>query len=127
MEAYAGKQCVGIDLHRRRTVIVRTTEGGEVLEAVRIVNDVERLASVLARALPADQRHRLKVSSQVSGLKWMSRSVRRVLSSRTVAGRRATVIHLGYSLPSTSSGLPASSGGPPSNACCLTLLQVGFT
>jgi transposase len=50
MEAYAGKQFVGIDLHRRRTVIVRTTEAGEVLETVRIVNDVERLASVLARA-----------------------------------------------------------------------------
>ena len=49
MEAYAGRQFVGIDLHRRRTVIVRTTEGGEVLESVRIVNDVERLASVMAR------------------------------------------------------------------------------
>jgi len=31
-------------------VIVRTTEAGEVLEAVRIVNDVQRLASVMARA-----------------------------------------------------------------------------
>src|SRR5664280_3482400 len=50
MEAYAGLQFVGIDLHRRRTVIVRTTEAGEVLEAVRIVNDVQRLASVMARA-----------------------------------------------------------------------------
>src|ERR1035437_3975634 len=50
MEAYARKQFVGIDLHRRRTVIVRTTEAGEVLEAVRIVNDVQRLASVMARA-----------------------------------------------------------------------------
>src|SRR5665811_1798513 len=50
MEAYAGKQFVGIDLHRRRTVIVRITEAGEVLEAVRIVNDVQRLASVMARA-----------------------------------------------------------------------------
>ena len=48
MEAYAGLQYVGIDLHRRRTVIVRTTEAGEVLEAVRIVNDVQRLASVMA-------------------------------------------------------------------------------
>ena len=37
-------------LHRRRTVIVRTTESGEVLETVRIVNDVQRLASVMARA-----------------------------------------------------------------------------
>jgi hypothetical protein len=50
MEAYARKQYVGIDLHRRRSVIARTTEAGEVLEAVRIVNDVERLASVMARA-----------------------------------------------------------------------------
>jgi transposase len=50
MEAYAGQQFVGMDLHRRRSVIVRTTEGGEVLETVRIVNDVERLASVIARA-----------------------------------------------------------------------------
>src|SRR6185503_17881546 len=50
MEGYAGKQFVGIDLHRRRTVIVRTTEAGEVLETVRIVNEVERLASVMARA-----------------------------------------------------------------------------
>ena len=50
MEAYAGKQHVGIDLHRRRTVIVRTTASGEVLEVVRIVNDVQQLASVIARA-----------------------------------------------------------------------------
>src|ERR1019366_6062184 len=50
MEAYAGKQYVGIDLHRRRSVIVRTTEAGEVLEAVRIAGDVERLASVMDRA-----------------------------------------------------------------------------
>jgi hypothetical protein len=30
-------------------MIVRTTEAGEVLETVRIVNDVQRLASVMAR------------------------------------------------------------------------------
>jgi len=50
MSEYAGKQFVGIDLHRRRSVIVRTTESGEVLEAVRILNDVDRLNSVIARA-----------------------------------------------------------------------------
>lgn len=49
MESYAGKQFVGIDLHRRRSVIVRTTDTGEVLESVRILNDAERLASVLQR------------------------------------------------------------------------------
>jgi transposase len=47
---YAGQQFVGIDLHRRRSVIVRTTESGEVLEAVQILNDVDRLNSVMERA-----------------------------------------------------------------------------
>ncbi|MDQ4054287.1 MAG: hypothetical protein M3237_16495 [Actinomycetota bacterium] len=41
MSEYAGKQVIGIDLHRRRSVIVRTTETGEVLETVRILNDAE--------------------------------------------------------------------------------------
>jgi transposase len=50
MSEYAGKQFVGIDLHRRRSVIVRTTDTGEVLESVRILNDVDRLRSVMANA-----------------------------------------------------------------------------
>jgi transposase len=50
MEAYAGTQFVGIDLHRRRSVIVRTDDKGEVLETTRIVNDVDRLLDVLGRA-----------------------------------------------------------------------------
>ena len=50
MEGYAGQQFVGIDLHRRRTVVVRTTAAGEVLESTRIVNDVDRLTDVIARA-----------------------------------------------------------------------------
>ena len=50
MSEYAGQQFVGIDLHRRRSVIVRTTECGEVLETVRIVNDVDRLNCVIDRA-----------------------------------------------------------------------------
>jgi hypothetical protein len=49
MSEYAGQQFVGIDLHRRRSVIVRTTHAGEVLEAVRIVNDVGSLERVIAR------------------------------------------------------------------------------
>lgn len=40
MEGYAGTQLVGIDLHRRRSAIVRMTDTGQVLEAVRIHNDV---------------------------------------------------------------------------------------
>jgi transposase len=50
MEGYAGQQFVGIDLHRRRTVVVRTTAAGEVLECARIVNDVGRLTDVIVRA-----------------------------------------------------------------------------
>ena len=50
MSEYAGHQFVGIDLHRRRTVMVRTTDAGEVLESVRIPNDVDSLNRVLARA-----------------------------------------------------------------------------
>jgi transposase len=50
MKGYAGKQFVGIDLHRRRSVIVRTTAAGEPLETVRITNDVASLKAVMARA-----------------------------------------------------------------------------
>ena len=49
-EDYAGRQIVGMDLHRRRSVLVRMTEAGERLETVRIVNDPDRLAAVMARA-----------------------------------------------------------------------------
>lgn len=50
MEGYAGQQYVGMDLHRRRSVLVRMTAAGEVLERVQIVNDAERLTEVIARA-----------------------------------------------------------------------------
>lgn len=41
---------VGIDLHRRRSVIVRKTASGEPIETVRIDNDPTGLAAVIARA-----------------------------------------------------------------------------
>jgi transposase len=50
VEGYVGQQYVGIDLHRRRTVIVRTSADGEVLEAVRIANNADTLAEVISRA-----------------------------------------------------------------------------
>jgi len=49
-EQYEGRQYVGMDLHRRRSVLVRMTEAGDRLETVRIVNDPERLAAVMSRA-----------------------------------------------------------------------------
>jgi transposase len=39
-----------MDLHRRRSVLVRMTEAGEHLETVRISNDPEYLCAVMARA-----------------------------------------------------------------------------
>ena len=39
MEAYAGQQFVGIDLHRRRSVMVRMDAADGVLEKVQILND----------------------------------------------------------------------------------------
>ncbi len=49
-EAYEGKQIVGIDWHRRRSVVVRMTEAGQRLETVRISNDPEYLRQVMGRA-----------------------------------------------------------------------------
>ena len=46
------RQYVGIDLHRRRSVIVRMTEAGETLSTVSIDNDPVALALEVARAGP---------------------------------------------------------------------------
>jgi transposase len=48
-EPYTG-QYLGFDLHRRRSVIVRTTAAGELLEAVQFTNSPLALAEVLTRA-----------------------------------------------------------------------------
>ena len=49
-EDYDGQQFVGIDLHRRRSVIARLTESGELLGWVRIANDRDYLATAMAAA-----------------------------------------------------------------------------
>ncbi len=50
MSEYAGQQFVGIDLHRRRSVIVERPSPGKCWSRSRIVNDVESLDRVIARA-----------------------------------------------------------------------------
>ncbi|MFI2071945.1 hypothetical protein ACH472_53115 [Streptomyces mirabilis] len=50
MSEYDGHQYVGIDLHRRRSVIVRQTDQGEQLSAVRIVNDPVALGLQIEQA-----------------------------------------------------------------------------
>jgi len=48
-EAYDGRQVVGMDLHRRRSVLVRMTMDGRRLETARIGNSPSALRAVLAR------------------------------------------------------------------------------
>ncbi len=49
MDEYAGRQYVGVDLHRRHSVIVRMTPAGDRLgAAVRIDNDPFTLAQLVA-------------------------------------------------------------------------------
>src|SRR5689334_13944543 len=48
--SYDGRQVVGIDLHRRRSVIVRMTEDGRKLETVRITNSPAALRAEIAKA-----------------------------------------------------------------------------
>jgi transposase len=47
---YDGPQIVGIDLHRRRSVIVRMDPTGQRLDTVRIDNDPVALAAQIAKA-----------------------------------------------------------------------------
>ncbi len=55
MEDYDGRQVVGMDLHRRRSVLVRMTEDGRRLGSARIINSPEALRRELARAGRAPQ------------------------------------------------------------------------
>jgi hypothetical protein len=48
--AYDGRQIVGMDLHRRRSVLVRMTEDGRRLGTARITNSAAELRREIARA-----------------------------------------------------------------------------
>ncbi|MGW3941581.1 IS110 family transposase [Streptomyces phaeochromogenes] len=50
MSEYDGHQYVGVDLHRRRSVIVRQPEDGVQLSAVRILNDPVALGLQIEQA-----------------------------------------------------------------------------
>jgi hypothetical protein len=50
VEAYDGPQIVGMDLHRRRSVLVRMTGDGRKLGTARIANSPARLAAEIRRA-----------------------------------------------------------------------------
>src|SRR5881275_2802824 len=48
--AYDGPQIVGMDLHRRRSVLVRMTADGKKLETARITNSAAELRREIAKA-----------------------------------------------------------------------------
>ena len=75
MSEYDGKQFVGIDLHRQRSVIVRQTDAGEQLAVARIVNDPVALALQIEKAGRAP-------GGGAGGNLWL------VLGGRRPAGRR---------------------------------------
>ena len=50
MEAYDGPQIVGMDLHRRRSVLVRMAGDGRKLGTARIASSPARLAAEIRRA-----------------------------------------------------------------------------
>ena len=55
VEAYDGPQIVGMDLHRRRSVLVRMAEDGRKLGTARIANSPARLAAEIRRSGPQPQ------------------------------------------------------------------------
>ncbi len=48
--AYDGREVVGMDLHRRRSVLARMTPDGRKLETMQITNSPEELRRQIARA-----------------------------------------------------------------------------
>ena len=55
-EAPMEREYVGIDFHRRRSVIVRLNAAGEKLSSVRVANDPLVIAAAVAEAGPDAQR-----------------------------------------------------------------------
>jgi hypothetical protein len=54
-ERHDGRQIVGLDLHRHRTVMVPMTAEGERLEVARFPNDPVVLREQVAKARPAPE------------------------------------------------------------------------
>ncbi len=55
MEDEVSRQYVGIDLHRRRSVIVRMNDEGQVLGIDQVLNDPVALSPAVAKAGPGPE------------------------------------------------------------------------
>ena len=59
-------------------------------------------------------------------MSWLEQAVSRVLFLTAVTCQQVTIIHLGSSLPMTSSNQPGGTGGPPLTPPYSVLLLAGF-
>lgn len=114
MEAYVGQQFVGIDLHRRRSVIMRTTATGELLESVRILNSADRLAEVMTRAGQSPE----VVLEATYGWYWAVDALQATGSRRPRCGNCGSWCATAPSwLPCAATARPRSTRSWPSAAC----------
>src|ERR1017187_6437416 len=75
--AYDGRQVVGMDLHRRRSVLVRMTEDGRRLGTARITNSPAELRREIARAgRPRRWCWRPRTGGTGGGTRWRRRARR---------------------------------------------------
>jgi hypothetical protein len=83
------RQYVGIDFHRRRSVLVRKSAAGEKLSSVRVANDPWALAAVIADAGP-ERRSRRPMAGIGS---WIGSGAGRDGASREPSGLRGNQCH----------------------------------
>ena len=62
------RQYVGIDFHRRRSVIVRKSADGEKLSSVRVANDPLAIAAAVAEAGPVPE---VVIKRPMAGIGWL--------------------------------------------------------
>src|SRR4051812_29604584 len=90
-ERYDGREIVGLDLHRHRTVMARMTPAGEGVEAARFANDAGVLAAPVATAGPG-QVWRLEAGYGVLGaVGWVAQPALSVQGLAALGGRWGSV------------------------------------
>jgi len=104
------KQYVGIDLHRRRSVIVRKDPAGTALETAQIENSALALAEVVARAGESPE----VVLEATYGWYWAA----------DVLAEMGASTHLAHPLGNNWGNRRPESSSPSSTTACVTATSV---